>query len=70
MEYHSRKILDALYSFADIERPTWLNSVIVNTSKEYLQDGRRGLIRQLLIDLINDNYLKNRHRVFGLKNRD
>lgn len=59
----AEKILDALYSFADIERPTWLNNLVVNTSKEDLQDHRRGLIRQLFVNLINDNYVKHRHSI-------
>lgn len=59
----AEKILDALYSFAEIERPTWLNNLMVNTSKEDLQDQRRGLIRQLLVNLINDSFIKHRHSI-------
>lgn len=57
------KILDAMYSFAEIERPMWLSGLVVNTSKEDLQDHRRGLIRQLLVNMINDNYIKQRHNI-------
>lgn len=57
------RILDAMYSFAEIERPTWLSGFVVNSSKEDLQDHRRELIRQMLVNLINESYLKHRHTI-------
>lgn len=57
------RILDAMYSFAESERPAWLSATIANTQKEDLADHRRGLIRQLLVNLINDSYLKHRHGI-------
>lgn len=56
-------ILDALYSFAGIEKPDWLHNLIINTSKEDQQEHRRGLIRQMLVNLINDHYIKHRHSI-------
>jgi predicted Fe-Mo cluster-binding NifX family protein len=59
----AEEILDSSFEFAKIERPAWLSTMVTNTSKEDLQDYRRGLVRQLLVNMINDNYIRHRHNI-------